>query len=92
MEGTSGKRTTDDIMLIGNILESSGSGCTVLDIMPQLGDAKEFRLAGQVRLLDKQILTTNRAGRFDVVRIPAHVARALKSRLPTPPPPRKGKR
>lgn len=89
MEGTSGKRETDDIMLIGNILDSSGSGQTVLDIMPQLGDAKEFALAGQVTLLDRQILSTNRAGRFDVVRIPAQVARALKNRPPSPPRKRK---
>lgn len=89
MEGTTRKRETDDIMLIGNILDSSGSGRTVLDVMPELGDAKEFGLAGQFTLLDKQILSANRGGRFDVIRIPAHVARALKMRPSTPQPPKR---
>ena len=87
MEGHTGKRpysenAGDDILLIGNIMTESGR--TVIDVMPQMGDAKEFGLAGQFTILNKQIISTNRAGRFDVIRIPAHVARALKTPLPKP--------
>lgn len=62
------------ITLFGKILDSQHTGRTVLDVEPQLGDAAEFGLAGQISLLDRQIIDSVVTSGRDVLRIPEHVA------------------
>lgn len=69
------------ITLFGKILQSSHTGRTVLDVEPNLGDAKEFNLAGQISILDRQITDCTRTSGHDLVRIPEQIATDL-SRKP----------
>lgn len=69
------------VILFGKLLDSKKDGYVVLDVDPDLGDAREFGLAGQVTFLRRQVIedTYVSHGR-DVVRVPEHIAR-LKSEL-----------
>jgi hypothetical protein len=52
-------------------------GVTILDVQPSMGDAKQFGIAGQVRLLDRQCLEFSSGGPYDVITLPERVARSL---------------
>lgn len=83
------------VTLFGKLLRSRQSGVTILDVDGALGHAREFGLAGQIRLLDRQVLEAHydpgaadgsNQGK-DIVRIPEHVARSL-----MPPPSKRQRR
>lgn len=74
------------VTLFGNILRSNVPSTFVFDVAPELGDAKEFGLAGQIALARRQCLeiieTPDLHGK-DIVRIPEHIA-ALKAEASGP--------
>jgi hypothetical protein len=52
----------------------------LFDVLPDLGDAREFGLAGQVRLIDRQVKEIHHdpeALGKDILRVPEQVARSL---------------
>jgi hypothetical protein len=72
------------VTLFGTILpedQRQSRGNIVLDVDPDLGDAKEFGLAGQITLLPRQcfspIYEAKSKGERSHIRIPEHIAQAL---------------
>jgi hypothetical protein len=83
------------VTLFGKVLDPvrGGSPYVVLDVLPDLGDAREFGIAGQVRLVNRQISEIHYdpgANGKDIVRLPEQVARSLGKQQP-PPKRRRGK-
>lgn len=70
------------VTLFGKVLEpEKWLPFYVIDVLPDLGDAKEFGLAGQVRIHRRQLagephLDPGSNGK-DIVRVPEHVARSV---------------
>lgn len=64
----------------------------VLDVLPDLGDAKEFALAGQVKIHRRQVYEFHSdpgTNGKDIVRLREHIARSLGKPPDAPPPPDK---
>jgi hypothetical protein len=75
------------------VLDSSEPGCIVLDVQPTMGDAAEFKIAGQVRVLERQCIEFNHGGKYyDVITLPEQVAKNLGKDPDEPPPPEKKRR
>ena len=94
MEGRGVVSAMRKVLLYGHILGESKKepGVTIIEVDPMRGHAKEFGIAGQVRVLDRQCIEFNRGGTCDVIALPEHVARSLSKRANEPPPPEKTKR
>ena len=72
-----GQKTSQIVTLFGTILRSDAPGSFVLDVAAELGDAARYGLAGQITLARRQCREIHErcAGeRYDIVRLPAHVA------------------
>lgn len=65
------------VTLVGKVLDSQEPGILILDVQPSMGDAPEFRIAGQVRVLERQCVEFNHGGTYDVITLPEHIAASL---------------
>ncbi len=72
--------STRIVTFFGKLLDSRYSGRTILDVESRMGDAAEFGLAGQISVLDRQITEASYGQRWDLIRMPEHVARDIAPR------------
>lgn len=81
------------VTLFGTLLESNAPGSIVFDVAPQLGDAPEFSLAGQLTFLERQLCSYTAVGHGrDVIIVPAHIAESKAECAGKRPPPKRRNR